>query len=77
MTMTDEEIKYQLIHIINECEGIAQLVGEVCGDDITLDGLLDALYEEAVNMSRIAVNARLAIAKTRGRFGNKKDKEAE
>lgn len=77
MTMSDEELKNRLDSIIDYCEELAQWIGKARGDDITLDGLLQAMYEEAVNMSRIAVNARLAIAKTRGRFGDKKDKEAE
>ena len=77
MTMSDEELKNRLNHIIDDCEELAQWIGKARGDDITLDGLLQALYEEAVNMSRIAVNARLAIAKTHGRFGNKETKEAE
>lgn len=75
--ITDKELKNRLNSIIDYCEELAQWVGEVRAADVTLEGLTNSLYEEAVNMSRIAVNARLAIAKTRGRFGDKKDKEAE
>lgn len=75
--ITDEEIKNRLNSIIDDCEKLAQWVGEVRAEGVTLEGLTNALYEEAVNMSRIAVNSRLAIAKNRGRFGDKETKEAE
>ena len=69
--MTDEEIKNRLNHIINECEELAQWIGEVyaaMGEDMyqPLGILLDRMYDEAVDMSRIAVNARLVIAMHHG-----------
>ena len=78
--MNDEELKNRLNHIINECDGIAEWIGEVqaaMGSDryLRLDNMLDALYEQAVKMSSIAVNARLEIAMHHGKFGNKEDKE--
>lgn len=82
MTMSDEEIKNRLNSIIDDCEEIAQWIGEVyaaMGEDMyqPLEALLDRLYDEAVDMSRIAVNTRFAVAKHSGKFGNKKTKEAE
>lgn len=80
--MNDEQLKNQLNHIINECEGIAQWVGEVnkaMGRDmyLPLESRLDSLYEEAMNMSSIAVKTRLTIATHSGKFDNEKDKEDE
>lgn len=77
--MSDAELKCQLICIINECEEIAQWVGEVqaaMGSDryLRFDNMLDALYEQAVKMSSIAVNARLEIAMRHGKSDNKEDK---
>ena len=80
--MSDEEIKNRLNSIIDDCEEIAQWIGEVyaaMGEDMyqSLDSMLNRMYDEAVNMSRIAVNTRLVIAENHGKSGNKKDKEAE
>lgn len=80
--MSNEELKNNLNHIINECEELAQWIGEVhaaMGEDMyaRLDSLLDSLYDTAVDMSRIATSTRLAMAIHNGQFDNKKDKEGE
>ena len=78
--MNDQELKNNLNHIINECEGIAQWVGDVhaaMGEDmyLPLETRLNSLYDEAMNMSSIAVRTRLAVATHRGKSGNKETKE--
>ena len=77
--MSNEELKNNLNLIINECEELAEWIGEVqaaMGSDryLRLDNMLDALYGQAVKMSSIAVNARLEIAMHHGKFDNEKDK---
>lgn len=75
--MTDEELKNRLNSIIDDCEELAQWIGKARAADVTLEGLTANLYDEAVNMSRIAVNARLVIAMHHGKSDNKKTKEDE
>ena len=80
--MSNEELKNNLNHIINECEELAEWIGEVhaaMGEDMyqPLENLLDRMYDDATGMSSIAVNTRLAIAKHSGKFDNKKTTEAE
>ena len=80
--MSNEELKNNLNHIINECEELAQWMGKVyaaIGEDMyqPLERLLDSLYDEAMNMSSIAVRTRLAVAMHHGKSDNKETKEAE
>ena len=47
------------------------------GEDmyLPLETRLDSLYDEAMNMSSIAVRTRLAVAMHHGKSDNKEDKE--
>lgn len=76
--MSNEELKHLLNHIINECEELAEWICEVhaaMGEDMyePLDGLLDRLYNGAVDVSRFAVDTRLAVAEHSGKFDNKEN----
>lgn len=78
--MSNEELKNNLNHIINECEELAEWIGEVhaaMGEDmyLPLETRLNSLYDEAMNMSSIAVRTRLAVAMHHGKSDNKEDKE--
>lgn len=76
--MSNEELKNNLNHIINECEEISKWIGEVhaaMGEDMyqPLETRLNSLYDEAMNMSSIAVRTRLAVATHHGESNNKEN----
>ena len=78
--MSNEELKNNLNHIINECEELAEWIGEVhaaMGEDmyLPLETRLNSLYDEAMNMYSIAVRTRLTVATHHGKSDNKEDKE--